>query len=138
MKRLLCGGTLVTMGREHRSGMWQNDADPVWSAHPRAWHEAFPHGSLWQGRSLLRQIHTLDLVDVAADAELDIVRPNTPLAEFYRLSMAALAGPSVAAGTLTREEAATLVERPTDRHFLGCGFAHIGAWGRRHAPTTTT
>ena len=100
--------------------MWQNDADPVWSAHPRAWHEAFPHGSLSQGRALLRQIHNLGLVDVDADAELDIVRANTPLAEFYRLSMAALAGPTAATSALTPEEATALVERPTDSHFLGC------------------
>jgi hypothetical protein len=39
-------------------------------------------GSLSQGRALLRQIQKLDLVDAEADAELDIVRPNTALAEF--------------------------------------------------------
>jgi 2-polyprenyl-3-methyl-5-hydroxy-6-metoxy-1,4-benzoquinol methylase len=130
------GGWLLV--EEPDFGMWQHDADPVWSAHPRAWHEAFPHGSLRQGRALLRQIHDLGLVDVDADAELDIVRPNTPSAEFYRLSMAALAGPAVATGALTPEEAAALVRRPSDPHFLGCGFAHIGAWGRRRPPTTTT
>jgi SAM-dependent methyltransferase len=27
-------------------GMWMGDADPIWAAHPRAWHEAFPNGSL--------------------------------------------------------------------------------------------
>ncbi len=130
------GGWLLI--EEPDFGMWQNDADPVWSAHPRAWHEAFPHGSLSQGRALLRQIHHLDLVDVDADAELDIVRPNTSLAEFYRLSMAALAGPSVTSGALAPEQAATLIERPSDPQFLGCGFAHIGAWGRRPSPTTAT
>ena len=112
------GGWLLV--EEPDFGMWQNDADPVWSAHPRAWHEAFPHGSLSQGRALLRQIHNLGLVDVDADAELDIVRANTPLAEFYRLSMAALAGPTAATSALTPEEATALVERPTDSHFLGC------------------
>ena len=87
---------------------------------------------------MLRQIHDLDLVDVDADAELDIVGPNTPLAEFYRLSMAALAGPSVTSGALTPDEAAALVQRPTSPHFHGCGFAHIGAWGRQRPPATTT
>jgi trans-aconitate methyltransferase len=108
-------------------GMGQNEADPVWAAHPRAWHEAFPHGSLFQGRLLLRQIHNLGLVDVDADAELDIVRANTPLAEFYRLSMAALAGPSAATSALTPEEAAALVESPTDSHFRG-GSGRFGDW----------
>lgn len=129
------GGWLLV--EEPDFGMWQNDADPIWSAHPRAWHEAFPHGSLGQGRALLRQIHQLGLVDVDADAELDIVRANTPLAEFYRLSMAALAGATAATSALTPREAGALVERPTDPHFLGCGFAHIGAWGRQPPSATT-
>jgi 2-polyprenyl-3-methyl-5-hydroxy-6-metoxy-1,4-benzoquinol methylase len=130
------GGWLLV--EEPDFGMWQNDADPVWSAHPRAWHEAFPHGSPAQGRALLRQIHNLGLVDVDADAELDIVRANTQLAEFYRLSMAALAGPTAATSAITPEECAALVDRPTDPKFLGCGFAHIGAWGRQPSPVTAT
>ena len=73
-------------------GMWLADFDPVWAAHPRAWHEAFPNGSLAQGRAVLRQIHQLGLEDIGADAELDIVRPGTALSEFYRLSIAAMAG----------------------------------------------
>ena len=94
---------------------------------------AFPDLSLDQGRALLRQIHQLGLEDVSADAELDIVQAGTPLAEFYRLSMAALAEPSVAAGALTPEQAAELVARPDAPEFLACGFAYIGAWGRRPA-----
>jgi trans-aconitate methyltransferase len=127
------GGWLLV--EEPDFGMWQHDSDPLWSAHPRAWHEAFPHGSLSQGRALLRQIHELGLVGIDADAELDIVRPDTPLAEFYSLSMAALAAPSVASGALTPAEAAGLVERPTQAQFHGCGFAHIGAWGQRPPPS---
>ncbi len=123
------GGWLLV--EELDFGMWQCDADPIWSAHPRAWHEAFPHGSMSTGRALLRQIHQLGLEGVGADGELDIVTPATPLAEFYRLSMAALAEPSVAAGVLTRAEAAALVSRPTEPDFFGFGFANIGAWGRR-------
>jgi 2-polyprenyl-3-methyl-5-hydroxy-6-metoxy-1,4-benzoquinol methylase len=123
------GGWLLV--EELDFGMWQCDADPIWSAHPRAWHEAFPHGSMSTGRAVLRQIHQLGLEGVGADAELDIVTPGTPLAEFYRLSMAALADPSVAVGVLTRPEAAALVSRPTELDFLGCGFANIGAWGQR-------
>src|SRR5215472_7860791 len=34
-------------------GMWLADLDPAWAAHPAAWHEAFPNGSLSQGRALL-------------------------------------------------------------------------------------
>jgi SAM-dependent methyltransferase len=112
-------------------GMWVGDYDPIWSAHPRAWHEAFPNGSLSQGRALLRQVHQLELTDIGADAEADIVQPGTPQAEFYRLSMAALAEHVVAAGVLTAEEAAMLVSRVDEPDFLGCGFVFIGAWGQR-------
>jgi SAM-dependent methyltransferase len=38
------GGWLLV--EEPDFGMWLGDFDPVWAAHPRAWHEAFPHGSL--------------------------------------------------------------------------------------------
>jgi hypothetical protein len=85
-------------------GLWLADFDPIWAAHPDAWLEAFPNGSLAQGRAILRQIHQLGLEDLGADAELDIVQPGTALSEFYRLD---------------------------DPDFLGCGFAFIGAWGRR-------
>jgi 2-polyprenyl-3-methyl-5-hydroxy-6-metoxy-1,4-benzoquinol methylase len=117
-------------------GMWLGDYDPIWAAHPRAWHEAFPSGSMSQGRALLRQMHQLNLTDISADAELDIVQRGTPQAEFYRLSMAATAQPLVASGVLTAEEAAKLVTRLDGPDFLGCGFAFIGAWGRRAAGPT--
>jgi SAM-dependent methyltransferase len=123
------GGWLLA--EEPDFGMWMGDLDPAWSAHPRAWHEAFPNGSLWQGRALLRQVRRLDLDDIGADAELDIVRPGTALAEFYQLSMAALAEPLTSAGCLTAGEAARLAARPGEPDFLGCGFAYVGAWGRR-------
>jgi SAM-dependent methyltransferase len=122
------GGWLVA--EEADFGMWLADYDPVWAAHPAAWHEAFPHGSLGQGRALLRQIHQLGLAGIGADAELDIVQPGTTLAEFYQLSMAALAEPMTAAGVMTADEAARLAARPGDPDFLGCGFAFIGVWGR--------
>jgi SAM-dependent methyltransferase len=112
-------------------GMWQADYDPFWSAHPLASHEAFPHGSLSQGRAILGQIHRLGLTDIGADAELDIVAPGTPQAEFYRLSLAALAKPLVASGVMTSEEAARAIARLDEPDFLGCGFAFISAWGRR-------
>jgi 2-polyprenyl-3-methyl-5-hydroxy-6-metoxy-1,4-benzoquinol methylase len=114
-------------------GMWEGDYDPIWSAHPRAVHQAFPNGSLSQGRALLRQVHQLDLSDVGADAEVDIVQPGTTQAELYRLSMAATAQPVVVAGVLTAAEAAKLVTRLDEPDFLGCGFVFIGAWGRRSA-----
>ena len=117
------GGWLLA--EEPDFGMWQGDYDPMWSAHPRAWHESFPHGSRSQGRALLRQIRQLDLADVGADAELDIVAPGTPLAEFYRLSLAAVAGPSIASGALTPAEVTAGVARPTEPSFLACGFAFI-------------
>jgi hypothetical protein len=44
--------------------------------HPPAWHRTFPGGSLSRGRSLLRQIHRLGLVDVGADAIAE--RPAQP------------------------------------------------------------
>jgi SAM-dependent methyltransferase len=126
------GGWLLV--EEPDFGMWMGDFDPVWAAHPRTWHEAFPNGSLWQGRAILRQIHRLGLEDIGADAELDIVGPGTSLAEFYRLSMAAMAEPLTSAGLLTTAEAARLLARLSESDFLGCGFAFIGAWGRRTAP----
>lgn len=113
-------------------GMWLADLDPTWAAHPAAWHEAFPNGSLSQGRALLRQIHRLGLADIGADAELDIVLPGTALAEFYRLSIEALSQPLISAGLLTAAEVARLDARLAQPDFIGCGFAHIGAWGRRN------
>jgi 2-polyprenyl-3-methyl-5-hydroxy-6-metoxy-1,4-benzoquinol methylase len=126
---LVPGGWLLL--EEPDFGMWDGDLDPLWSAHPRAWHEAFPHGSMVQGRTLLRQIHRLNLDEVGADAELDIVAPGTPLAEFYQLSLAALQQPCLDAGIMTEAEAHVLMNRPAQPDFLACGFAHIGAWGRR-------
>ena len=112
-------------------GLWLADADPVWATHPDAWHQTFPSGSLARGRRLLQQIHSLDLVDVGADADVDIIEPGTPLAEFYRLSMRAIGPPAVEAGALTAQQAQALIDRPTRPDFLGCGFVHIGVWGRR-------
>jgi SAM-dependent methyltransferase len=113
-------------------GMWLADLDPAWAAHPAAWHEAFPNGSLSQGRALLRQIPRLGLADIGADAELDIVLPGTPLAEFHRLSTAAMSESLIASGILTAAEASRLTARLSEPDFMGCGFAHIGAWGRRN------
>jgi hypothetical protein len=87
--------------------------------------------ALSQGRSLLRQVHQLGLTDVGADAEIDIIRAGTDLAEFYQLSQAALARPKVEAGAVSPEQATALIDRPGEDDFLACGFVHIGAWGRR-------
>jgi trans-aconitate methyltransferase len=124
------GGWLVA--EEPDFGMWLADLDPAWAAHPAAWHEAFPNGSLSQGRALLRQIHRLGLADIGADAELDIVRPGTALARFHRLSIAAMSQSLISAGLLTAAEADRLTARLAEPDFIGCGFAHIGAWGRRN------
>jgi ubiquinone/menaquinone biosynthesis C-methylase UbiE len=123
------GGWLVL--EEPDFGMWLGDLDPLWAAHAQAAHDTFPQMSLSRGRSLLAQIRHLGLVDVGADGELDVVQAGTPLADFYRLSMAAIGPPAVQAGALTAEQAAELVERPTRPDFLACGFVHIGVWGRR-------
>ena len=112
-------------------GMWSGDADAVWSTAPRTTQLAFPNLALSQGRALLRQIHQLGLSDVGADAEIDIIRAGTDLAEFYRLSQAALAGPKVQVGALSPARATELIDRPGDDDFLACGFVHIGVWGRR-------
>jgi SAM-dependent methyltransferase len=112
-------------------GMWQVDADSLWSAHPDAWHRAFPSGSLSRGRWLLAQIPNAGLVDAGADAQVDVVRPDTSLAEFYRLSLRAIGPAAVEAGALTIDQAAALSERPAAADFLACGFVHIGVWGRR-------
>ena len=125
------GGRLLA--EEADFGMWLEDFHPIWRAHPWAWHEAFPSGSLGAGKALLRQIHRLGLTEIGADAELDIVQPGTPLADFYRLSMIVTAGPLVEGGVLSRSEAEALVACLEEPDFLGCGFAHIGVWGRRPA-----
>jgi SAM-dependent methyltransferase len=122
------GGWLLL--EEPDFGMWIGDADPVWAAHPRAAQKAFPNMSVSEGRLLLRQVHELGLADVGADAEIDIIQSGTSLAEFYRLSMAALASPTVQVGGLSPEQARALIDRPGDEDFLACGFVHIGVWGR--------
>jgi len=123
------GGWLVL--EEPDFGMWIADADPVWATAPKTTHAAFPNMALSQGRSLLRQIHQLGLTDIGADAEIDIIRAGTDLAEFYQLSQAALALPKVQAGALIHAEATALIDRPGDDDFLACGFVHIGVWGQR-------
>jgi len=112
-------------------GMWLADLDATWASHPQAWQQTFPSGSLSQGRSLLKQIHRLGLVDIGADSEVDIIQAGTPLAEFYRLSLAAIRPAAVQAGALTPEAAAELADRPARDDFLACGFVHIGVWARR-------
>ena len=123
------GGWLVL--EEPDFGMWIGDADPVWASSPATTHAAFPSLALSQGRSLLRQVHQLGLTDIGADAEIDIIQAGTDLAEFYRLSQAALALPKVQAGALSLAQATALTDRPSDDDFLACGFVHIGVWGRR-------
>ena len=126
---LVPGGWLVL--EEPDFGMWIGDADPVWATSPHTTQVAFPNLALSQGRSLLRQVHQLGLKDVGADAEIDIIQAGTDLAEFYRLSQAALAGPKVQVGALSPAEATALIDRPGEDDFLACGFVHIGVWGRK-------
>lgn len=123
------GGWLVL--EEPDFGMWMNDEDPVWAMHPGSWHQAFPQGSLSCGRWLLGQIPRLGLEDVGADAQVDIIAPGTPLAEFYQLSMQAIGPAAIAAEALTAAQAEALVERPNQSDFLSFGFVHVGVWGRR-------
>ena len=99
------------------------------------WHEAFPHGSKFQGRAMPRQIHLLDLDEIGADAELDIVAAGTPLAEFHQLSLAAMEQRCLDAGIMADAEARARIDRLGQPDFLACGFAHIGVWGRRPAGT---
>jgi SAM-dependent methyltransferase len=127
------GGWLVL--EEPDFGMWMGDADPLWATSPPTAQVAFPNLALSLGRSLLRHIHHLGLTDVGADAEIDIIQAGTDLAEFYRLSQAALVAPKVRAGALSSMEAMSLANRPGDDDFLSCGFVHIGVWGRA-APST--
>jgi len=123
------GGWLLL--EEPDFGMWSVDADELWASHPEAWHRTFPNGSLGRGRWLLRHIHEVGLTEIGADAEIDVIAPGTPLAEFHRLSNAAIAPAAVEAGALTADQAAGLVERTTQPDFLACGFVYIGVWGRR-------
>ncbi len=86
---------------------------------------------LSQGWALLRQIHQLGLNEAGADAEIDIIQAGNELAEFYKLSQAALARPKVQVGALSLDQTRALIDRPGDDDFLACGFVHIGVWGRR-------
>jgi hypothetical protein len=70
-------------------------------------------------------------VDIGADAEIDIIQAGSDLAEFYRLSQAALGPPKVDVGALSLAQATAITDRPRDDDFLACGFVHIGVWGRR-------
>jgi hypothetical protein len=88
-------------------------------------------------RPATSQIHRLGLEDISADAELDIVQPGTALSEFYRLSMAAASEPLISSGVRTAAEAARLTARLGEPDFMACGFAFIGAWGRRNAGSRT-
>jgi SAM-dependent methyltransferase len=126
---LVPGGWLLL--EELDFGMYMSDADELWASQPEAWHRAFPSGSLSRGRWLLRNIHGLGLAEIGADAEVDVIVPGTPLAEFYRLGIATIGPHAVEAGALTAEQAAALVERPTQPDFLSFGFVHVGVWGRR-------
>ena len=128
------GGWLVL--EEPDFGMWIGDADPLWASAPASSQVAFPSVALSQGRSLLRQVPELGLTEVGADAEIDIIQAGTDLAEFYRLSQAALVVPRVQVGAMTRAQAVAVTHRPDDDDFLGCGFVHIGVWGRRPATDT--
>jgi trans-aconitate methyltransferase len=123
------GGWLLL--EEPDFGMWLADLDPLWAAHPHAAHTAFPDMSLARGRSLLKQVADVDMVDVGADGQVDIVQAGTPLAEFHRLSMDAIGPAAVRTGALTPEQATALVDRLSQPGFLACGFVHIGVWGRR-------
>jgi ubiquinone/menaquinone biosynthesis C-methylase UbiE len=123
------GGWLLL--EEPDFGMWMADADPLWATHPDAWHRTFPNGSLSRGRWLLGQVPKLGLVEVGAEAEVDVIEPGSPLAEFYRLSMQAIAPAAVEAGALTVEEAEAHIELPDRPDFLSFGFVHVGVWGRR-------
>jgi SAM-dependent methyltransferase len=122
------GGWLLL--EEPDFGMWQGDADPLWSSHPQSWHDTFPHGSLSRGRWLLQQIGRLGLEDVGADAEMDVIHGGTPLAEFYQLSQTALAPSTVRSGARTADEVKSVVERLGRDDFFACGFVHVGVWGR--------
>jgi hypothetical protein len=125
------GGWLLL--EEPDFGMWLADDDRVWSASPEIWHRTFPSGSLSRGRFLLGQIHDLGLLEVGADAEVDVVAGGTPLAEFHLLSIAAIERSALAAGAQTRDQAEALRARLEREDFLGFGFVYVGVWGRRGA-----
>ncbi len=125
---LASGGWLVL--EEPDFGMWIGDADSVWATAPQTHQVAFPSTALSQGRSLLRQVHQLGLINVGADAEIDIIQAGTDLAEFYQLSQAAQVVPKVQTGALSLAEATALVDRPGEEDFLACGFVHIAVWGQ--------
>ena len=92
--------------------------------------------SLSQGRAILRQIHGWGWRTSAQ-------RGLTPSLTSYsrelrsRLSIAATSGPLISPGVLTAAEAARLIARLDEPDFMACGFAFIGAWGRRNGSSHT-
>jgi hypothetical protein len=96
--------------------------------------------SLSQGRAILRQIHRLGLEDIGAeraDAELDIVPPgNCGLGVLPAEHSGYLGAPDLA-WSVTAAEAARLIARLDEPDFMACGFAFIGAWGRRNGSSRT-
>ena len=69
------GGWL--MAEEADFGMWLADYDPLWAAHPAAWHEAFPHGSLGQGPALAEPMISAGVMTAGEAARL-AARPADP------------------------------------------------------------
>ena len=129
-----------------RPGRWPDLASKVvaaqWAPNRRGGYpvcqDVAPHGQVTATdleTGFLSRLALPNLTVLRHDVRTDdfpLVRPGTALAEFYRLSIQALCQSLISAGLLTAAEAARLTARLAQPDFTGCGFAHIGAWGRRN------
>lgn len=106
-------------------------ADPAWSAVTCAYEQAAVSMDWWCGREIVTELSEAGIDGVHADAELDVIRGGSAVADWYRLSMAALRPAVLAAGTATEEQIDEQVTRLADPGFVALGFTWIGAWGRR-------
>jgi len=115
-------------------GTWLADADSVWATHAGL-APGFPERFVLS-RSLAARTDSSARPCRCQGRRRSRRHPGRhPPAEFYRVSMAPLRPPTAAAGALTPEQAAALVEAPPKSDFLACGFVHVGVRGldlRRH------
>jgi SAM-dependent methyltransferase len=96
-----------------------------------AYDQALPTIDFECGRSVLGELGEAGLTDLRSDVHVDTIEGASALARWYQLSIEALSGDVLRAGTATREQIDEQLERLEDPAFRGFGFAWIGACGRR-------
>jgi ubiquinone/menaquinone biosynthesis C-methylase UbiE len=112
------------------------DTDPERIALWCAFAEALPSIDFECGRALLGELREAGLEDVAADISVDVLEGATPLAQLEQLTVLALSGRALHAGTTTPERIEAHLAGLNDPHYRGLGFSWVGVCGRRPADPT--